>query len=121
MVPKEHPHLGEHVPAALGLGVAGQTRPDAALQYAYLAATRCGDFEALVKLIDPDVVLRADGESLPNGIPAVIRGAQAVARRAPASSARARFTRPALLDGTVGLVMAPPRTAVPGPRLQDRR
>ncbi len=108
VVPKEHPHLGGHVPAALGLGVARQTRPDAALQYAYLAATRCGGFEALVKLLDPDVGLRADGESLPDGIPAVIRGAQTVARGGPASSARARFTRPAPLDGTVGLVMTPP-------------
>ena len=74
---------------------------------AYLAATRDGDFEALVKLLDPDVVLRADGHALPSGVPAVIRGAQPVAQGALASSARARFTQPALVDGAVGLVMAP--------------
>ena len=74
---------------------------------AYLAATRGGDFEALVRLLDPDVVLRADGESLPTGLPVVIRGAEAVARGAIASSVRARFTRPVLVNGVVGLAMAP--------------
>jgi RNA polymerase sigma factor (sigma-70 family) len=73
---------------------------------AYLAATRAGDFEALVELLDPDVVLRADRESVPTGIPMLIRGARAVAKGALASSERARFTQPARVDGTVGLVMA---------------
>jgi RNA polymerase sigma factor (sigma-70 family) len=74
---------------------------------AYLAATRAGDFQALVELLDPDVVLRADRESVPTGIPMLIRGARAVAKGALASSERARFTQPARVDGTVGLVMAP--------------
>jgi len=74
---------------------------------AYLAATRGGDFEALLVLLDPDVVLRADRESVPTGIPMVIRGARAVAKGALASSERAQFTQQALVDGAVGLVMAP--------------
>ena len=74
---------------------------------AYLAATRAGDFEALVVLLDPDVVLRADPESVPTGIPMVIRGARAVAKGAITSSERAQFTQPALVNGAVGLVMAP--------------
>jgi RNA polymerase sigma factor (sigma-70 family) len=74
---------------------------------AYLAATRGGDFEALVALLDPDVVLRADPESVPTGIPMMIRGARAVAKGALASSERAQFTQTALVDGVVGLVMAP--------------
>jgi RNA polymerase sigma-70 factor (ECF subfamily) len=52
-------------------------------------------------------VLRADPESMPSGSPVVIHGAEAVARGALASSARARFTQPALVNGAVGLVMAP--------------
>jgi RNA polymerase sigma factor (sigma-70 family) len=74
---------------------------------AYLAATRDGDFGALVALLDPDVVLRADPEALPSGARAVIHGADAVAKGALASSERARFSQPALVNGAVGLVMAP--------------
>jgi RNA polymerase sigma factor (sigma-70 family) len=74
---------------------------------AYLAATRGGDFEALVVLLDPDVVLRADRESVPTGKPMVIRGARAVAKGALASSERAQFTQQARINGAVGLVMAP--------------
>lgn len=74
---------------------------------AYLTAIRGGDFEALVRLLDPDVVLRADPDALPAGAPAVVRGAEAVATGALTASARARFTQPALVNGAVGLVMAP--------------
>jgi len=74
---------------------------------AYLAATRDGDFEALVKLLHPDVVLRADAAAVPTRTATVIRGVDAVANGALASSARARFTQAALVNGAVGLVMAP--------------
>jgi hypothetical protein len=73
----------------------------------YLAAIRSGDFETLVSLLDPDVVLRADGAATPNGKPAVLRGADAVVGGALASSPRARYAAPALVDGSVGIVMAP--------------
>jgi RNA polymerase sigma factor (sigma-70 family) len=74
---------------------------------AFLAASRGGDFDALVALLDPDVVLRADRAAGPTRAPVVIRGAHAVAKGAFAASERARFTQPALVNGAVGLVMAP--------------
>ncbi|MFF3290511.1 sigma-70 family RNA polymerase sigma factor [Streptomyces sp. NPDC003023] len=74
---------------------------------AFLAAARGGDFEALVAVLDPDVVFRADAAVGPAPEPVVRRGAQAVARGASAAAQRARFTEPALLNGAVGLVMAP--------------
>lgn len=72
---------------------------------AFLAAARRGDFDALLALLDPDVVLRADQTALPAGTPREIRGAEAIARRAIAGGARA--ARPALVNGAVGLVVAP--------------
>ncbi|MFC0051063.1 sigma-70 family RNA polymerase sigma factor [Streptomyces actinomycinicus] len=74
---------------------------------AFLAATRGGDFTALVALLDPDVVLHADALAVPAPAPVTVRGAETVARGAMAATARARFTGPALLDGRFGLVMAP--------------
>ncbi|WP_251095404.1 sigma-70 family RNA polymerase sigma factor [Streptomyces sp. Caat 7-52] len=74
---------------------------------AFLAATRGGDFTALVALLDPDVVLHADALVVPTPEPITVRGAEPVARGAMAAMARAQFTGPALLDGRIGLVMAP--------------
>ena len=74
---------------------------------AFLAASRGGDFEALVALLDPDVVLHADREAGPTAEPVLGRGAHNVARGASAAAARVQFTQPALVNGTVGLVMAP--------------
>lgn len=74
---------------------------------AFLAASRGGDFDALVALLDPDVVFRADRAVGPTPAPIVIRGAHAVAKGARVASERARFTQPALVNGAVGLVMAP--------------
>ncbi|MGW4891222.1 sigma-70 family RNA polymerase sigma factor [Kitasatospora sp. NPDC004240] len=74
---------------------------------AFLAATRGGDFEALVSLLHPDVVLRADRLVVPTPEPITVRGARPVATGAMAAMARARVTGVALLDGAVGLVMAP--------------
>ena len=74
---------------------------------AYLAASRDGDFEALVALLHPDVVLRADRAVGPSPEPVVLRGVRLVAHGAKAAGERARFTEPALVDGAVGLVMAP--------------
>ncbi|MEW2316740.1 sigma-70 family RNA polymerase sigma factor [Streptomyces bauhiniae] len=74
---------------------------------AFLAATRGGDFEALVGLLHPDVVLNADRFVVPTPEPITAQGADTVARGAMAATGRARFTGLALLDGSVGLVMAP--------------
>jgi hypothetical protein len=74
---------------------------------AFLAATRGGDLGALVALLHPDVVLRADKAVIPTPEPVVVRGAQPVAKGAMAAVERAQFTGLALIDGTVGLAMAP--------------
>jgi RNA polymerase sigma factor (sigma-70 family) len=73
---------------------------------AYLAAVRGGDFEGLVALLDPDVVLHADRTAASTPTPRVLRGAHAVAHGAVASAVRAPDTAVALVDGAVGLVMA---------------
>jgi RNA polymerase sigma factor (sigma-70 family) len=71
---------------------------------AFLAASRNGDFAALLAVLDPDVVLRADGAAVHAGAPAEVRGAPAVA---DTFSGRARFAQPALVNGAVGAVWAP--------------
>ncbi|MEU0057121.1 sigma-70 family RNA polymerase sigma factor [Streptomyces sp. NPDC006334] len=74
---------------------------------AFLAATRGGDFEALLALLHPDVVLTADRFVVPTPEPVEVVGARTVAQGAMTAAGRARFTGPALLDGRVGLVLAP--------------
>jgi RNA polymerase sigma factor (sigma-70 family) len=74
---------------------------------AYLAAARDGDFEALVAVLDPDVVLRADRGALRPGESREIRGAPAVAEQAFGFARLARFARPALVNGSAGFVVAP--------------
>jgi len=74
---------------------------------AYLAAARNWDFEALVRLLHPEVVLHADRAAGPTSEPVVLHGARQVARGAPAAGTRARFSQPALVNGAVGVVMAP--------------
>ena len=74
---------------------------------AFLAASRGGDFAALVALLDEEVTLAGDGAALPSGRPVRLRGVDAVARGAFASSARAGQSRLALVNGSVGIVFAP--------------
>ncbi|MBB5120551.1 RNA polymerase sigma 70 [Streptomyces eurocidicus] len=74
---------------------------------AFLAATRGGNFDALVTLLHPDVVLHADKSAIPTPEPVFVRGAQPVAKGAMAAMGRARFTGLAMVDGAVGLTMAP--------------
>ncbi|HEX6332069.1 MAG TPA: RNA polymerase sigma factor SigJ [Actinomycetota bacterium] len=69
---------------------------------AFLAATRHGDFEALIAVLDPDVVLRADGGSA--GVSRHVRGAEAVARQALMWSRVAVTTQRALVNGAPGWV-----------------
>src|SRR5215212_3440187 len=72
---------------------------------AFLAAARGGDFEALLAVLDPDVVLRTDRAARRPGMPAEIRGAASVAEQAVRG--RARAARPVLVNGTVGVIVAP--------------
>jgi len=74
---------------------------------AFLAAARGGDLDALIAVLDPEVVLHADAAAGPSGAPVTIRGAAAVARGARAASVRSRYARVALVNGTPGIVMAP--------------
>jgi RNA polymerase sigma-70 factor (ECF subfamily) len=74
---------------------------------AYLAATRTGDFTALLTLLDPEVELRADAAVTGARKALTLHGALAVARAALAAAPRARFTALALVDGSPALVMAP--------------
>jgi RNA polymerase sigma factor (sigma-70 family) len=87
-------------------GTAAVPDPDLARQRqvvdAFLAASREGDFEALLAVLDEDVVLRADyGDA---GASRLIRGARAVAGGALTFSRFAPFARPALVNGAAGLV-----------------
>jgi RNA polymerase sigma factor (sigma-70 family) len=91
--------------------VQGQnTIPDADLDTqrkvidAFRAAAREGDFEALLEVLDPDVVLRADQGALPVGASRVVRGAANVARHALAFSRLDIEVRPALVNGAAGTV-----------------
>jgi RNA polymerase sigma factor (sigma-70 family) len=70
---------------------------------AFLAASRGGDFDALLAVLDPDVVLRADRAAVQMGASREVRGAAAVA---DTFSGRARAAQPALVNGAVGLVWA---------------
>ena len=71
---------------------------------AFLAAAREGDFEALLEVLDPDVVLRADRSAVAIGASRVVRGAANVARQAFAFSRLDVEVRPALVNGAVGTV-----------------
>jgi len=71
---------------------------------AFVAASRSGNFNALLALLDPDVVVRADQAAVEMGATGEVRGANAVAKT---FSGRAGAAKPALLDGAVGLAWAP--------------
>lgn len=71
---------------------------------AFLAASRAGDFEALLTLLDPEVVYRADRTAVAAGASEEIRGAVSIARH---YLGRAQAARPVLVNGTVGAVVAP--------------
>ena len=74
---------------------------------AFLAASRTGNFEALLSLLDPDVVYRSDYATSLVGTSRVIRGATAVARQARAFLRLSRFAQPVLVNESIGVVVAP--------------
>jgi RNA polymerase sigma-70 factor, ECF subfamily len=109
------PIVGRSPEAARQLASRGRRRvqgertvPDADLETqrtvaeAFIAAARDGDFEALLEVLDPDVVLRVDLGSL--GGSREVHRAVAVARQARGYSQLGLVTRPALVNGTVGAV-----------------
>ena len=74
---------------------------------AFLAASREGDFEALLTVLDPDVVLRIDGGAVRAGLSREVRGVRAVAEQTLTFSRLSPFVRPALVNGAAGVVVAP--------------
>ncbi|MFE6775949.1 sigma-70 family RNA polymerase sigma factor [Streptomyces sp. NPDC057702] len=74
---------------------------------AFLAAARTGDLSALLAVLAPDVVRRADPAALPPGAPTTVRGARAVAETTLVFGRGSRRAVPALVDGHVGIVVAP--------------
>src|SRR5712691_8781431 len=70
---------------------------------AFLIAVRDGDFERLVAVLDPDVVLRADGGALP-GLSRLVRGAQAVVAQAASFSKLGLSNQVVLVNGNIGVV-----------------
>src|SRR5215813_4391754 len=71
---------------------------------AFFAAARGGDFAALVAVLDPDVVLRADGGALP-GASSVLHGSEAVAGQALLFAGPSRHALPVLVNGAGGVVI----------------
>lgn len=89
-------------------GASGSPEADRARQRrvveAFLAASRAGDFDALLALLDPSVVVRADAAAVQAGAAPEVRGPAEVAGT---FAGRARAAQPALVDGAVGLAWAP--------------
>jgi RNA polymerase sigma-70 factor (ECF subfamily) len=89
-------------------GSAPAPDPDPARQRevvdAFLAAARRGDFEGLVAVLDPDVVLRADGGASSSRPTVVLRGARTVAGQAVVAQRLAPSARPVLINGAAGVV-----------------
>jgi RNA polymerase sigma factor (sigma-70 family) len=72
---------------------------------AFFAAARAGDFDALVALLHPDVVLRADFSPSRPGFSTVVRGVAAVADQARIGRSPAATVHPALVNGAAGAVI----------------
>jgi RNA polymerase sigma factor (sigma-70 family) len=92
----------ETVPAGTRDSAIARQRP---VVEAFLAASRAGDFDALLRVLDPDVRLRADDG--PGGSVREVHGARDVAGQSLQNRAGARFAQLAQVDGGVGLVVAP--------------
>src|SRR5437016_6067188 len=91
-------------------GATPRTDPDLREQRrvvdAFLAASRAGDFEGLLKVLDPDVVFRVD--TGPGGDRAPVNGARLVAQTILARGSRfAPYARPAIVNGNAGVIVVP--------------
>jgi RNA polymerase sigma factor (sigma-70 family) len=74
---------------------------------AFLAASRTGDFDALLEVLDPDVMVRADATAAPSGTPIRLGGAHTVARQALAFSRLAKHARVGLVNGAPAILVKP--------------
>jgi RNA polymerase sigma factor (sigma-70 family) len=71
---------------------------------AFLVAARGGDFDALLAVLDPDVVVRADRGAVPPGASRELRGARAVAEQALTFARLVQFAQPVLVNGAAGII-----------------
>src|SRR5262249_9165795 len=71
---------------------------------AFITALRAADFAGLLAVLDPDLVVRAD---MAAGAPTEVRGAAVWAKGAVAYGHLVELTRPALVNGAIGVVVAP--------------
>src|SRR6185436_12345921 len=90
------------VPAVPDTDLAGQRK----VVDAFFAAARDGDFDALVAVLHPDVVLRSDGGVVRSRHTVVLNGAEVVAGQALTFGSLSPFAIPALINGTAGVVVA---------------
>ncbi|MBF6063342.1 sigma-70 family RNA polymerase sigma factor [Nocardia terpenica] len=74
---------------------------------AFLAASRAGDLDAVVEVLSPTVIRRADRYAIADDRPGEVRGARAVAGEVAVFGRGARFATAVLVDGSVGLAVAP--------------
>ncbi|MFI1040654.1 sigma-70 family RNA polymerase sigma factor family protein [Streptomyces hygroscopicus] len=74
---------------------------------AFLAAARAGDIDAVLAVLAPDVVRRADRAALPEGRPVEVRGARGVAKEIVVFGRNANVAEVVLINGAVGIVVAP--------------
>lgn len=73
----------------------------------FLAALRLGDATKLLEVLDPAFSVHADAAAAPAGVSTDIRGAEAWAKQAIRAARGARLARPAMVEGSVGLIVAP--------------
>ena len=107
-------HAAEETSAAGGAPASPGTAPagtaDLARQWtvveAFLAASREGDFEGLLAILDPDIVLRADAGAGPLGPSVLVRGAREVIAQAQRFAPLGRYARPVLVNGGPGFLVA---------------
>ena len=99
---------GDSAPAAAGTASTGSG--DLSRQWtivnAFLAASREGDFEGLLAILDPDIVLRADAGEGPFGPSVVVHGAREVIAHSQRFAPLGRFARPVLVNGAPGFLVA---------------
>ncbi len=73
----------------------------------FLTASRAGDIHTLLEVLSADVIRRADQHAIPTDRPTQVQGAQTVAEEIAVFGRNARFATPLLVDGSVGLAVAP--------------
>src|SRR4051794_13440432 len=90
-------------PTAPDVDIPGQRR----IVDAFFKAAREGNFEELVAVLDPDIVVRADGGPKHPGATTVVRGAETVASQAMMFSKLSPWAHPVLVNGAAGMLVAP--------------